>query len=219
MHVHEFSLLSIWFIYWRTHFSAPEMRLFAFWDYLSFLVLASSHSTPSATLPCPPWLVIPSTFSFLCACVQAGSSAYRYCVLSTPTTPISNSHASFKPNSNIWSLPFTSCLSLSYTSQANFCHTILYVHLSLYCDSVYVENRCLWFAFKIFYLQEFTYQIQRCFPLTHHIHIKIHLQATVTRKEFCKISRVFFFSPLDRLWCHFYILKAANWFPSCHQEM
>ena len=91
--------------------------------------------------------------------------------------------------------PFTSCLSLSYTSQANFCHTILYVHLS---PSTVIL--CMWrigaydLLLKSFISKSLHIKYMIVFPLTCTIHIKIHLQATVTRKEFAKSAEDFFFS-------------------------
>lgn len=191
MHVHEFSSCCLYGSFTgRTHFSAQK------WDCLhsglsSFLVLASSP-TPQNSALClalrGSWYL--PLFISLCLCSGWFFGLQILCPLH-PTTPLSNSHASSSPIQT--SGPsFTSCLSLSYTSQANF-YTILYVHLS---PSTVIL--CMWrigaydLLLKYFISKSLHIKYRIAFPLTCTIHIKIHLQATVTRKEFAKSAEDFF---------------------------
>lgn len=109
-----------------THFLAPEITLFAFWDYLSFLVLVPSHPLPSATLPCPPWLR--DTF-FISIFFISFISLFHFSVLALRLALLPRDTVSSPSNRSNVELPcilqaqlkclvppFTSFLSLSYIS-------------------------------------------------------------------------------------------------------
>lgn len=123
-------LLSIWFIYWTHTFlsSIKETVCILGLSQLSCFSLITPTPKCHSALPS----VAHDTFHFfisLCLCSGWLFGLQILCPLH-PTTPISNSHASFKPNSNVWSLPSLHA-SLSHIHLKLTSATQSYTYISL----------------------------------------------------------------------------------------
>ena len=193
-HTRILKLLSIWFIYWMHTFLSSRNKTVCNLGLSQLSCFSPITPTPKchSTLPS----MARDTFHFfisLCLC-----SGWPFCRDTVSPPP---NHSNIKLPCILQAQlkclvpPFPSFLSLSYTSQVNFCHIILYVHLSRSTEILYLLRIGAYdLLLKSFISKTLHIKYIIVFPLTCTIHIKIHLQATVTGKEFAKSAVVFFFS-------------------------
>lgn len=123
-------LLSIWFIYWTHTFLSSRNETVCILGLSQLSCFSLITPTPKCHSALPS--VARDTFHFfisLCLCSGWLFGLQILCPLH-PTTPISNSHASFKPNSNVWSLPSLHA-SLSHIHLKLTSATQSYMYISL----------------------------------------------------------------------------------------
>lgn len=217
-HTRILKLLSIWFIYWMHTFLSSRNKTVCILGLSQLSCFSPITPTPKchSTLPS----MARDTFHFfisLCLC-----SGWPFCRDTVSPPP---NHSNIKLPCILQAQlkclvpPFPSFLSLSYTSQVNFCHIILYVHLSPSTEILYLLRIGAYdLLLKSFISKTLHIKYIIVFPLTCTIHIKIHLQATVTGKEFAKSAVVFFFLLLIDFGVISIHWKLQTNFPICHQR-